>query len=234
MFGNPVEGPRIVPFGEARGPADYISRNGHVAFRVTQRYGDWDAYFRDRVHGAMDVANYWCGDRVLAMESGTVRILRDPNGALGVEVQHASGYRTQIWHVTRIVVATGARVARGQHIAHVGSTGLNIGGCHAHVVVLDPSGRNVDPWPLLDQNSSYRVLKGPGINIRSKPSLQSVIYATSEAGGIRRRYDRKIIAPLSTRMRYRRTLVVNGTAWDEVLLYGSYRWVASSLLNKVR
>lgn len=153
MFDNPVGGPRIVPFGQPRKPTDVL-KNGHPGFRVTQSFNHWDAIFRNRIHGAMDIGNFFCGDSLKAMDSGTAIHLRDPNGALGVEVRHPNGYRTQLWHMGRISlkVPSGSVVRAGERLGRVGRTGLDIGGCHCHVVVLDPTGRRVDPWPLLNQN----------------------------------------------------------------------------------
>lgn len=150
MFANPVQGPRIVPYLNVRLPTDVLP-NGHPGFRVTQRFNDRDIFFGNRIHGAMDIGNFYCGDKLLAMRRGTVRHLVDPNGALGIEVVHNNRWRTQIWHVSRFRVPNGSFVRRRKWIADVGQTGIDIGGCHAHVVVLD-RGMAVDPWPLLDQN----------------------------------------------------------------------------------
>lgn len=149
-FANPVLGPRIVPFGQARLASDVLP-NGRPGFRVTVRYQDLDAFFH-RPHRAMDIGNFYCGDRVLAMAAGTLRYLVDPNGALGAEITHRNGYRTQVWHISRWRKPNGTHVRRKQWIADIGSTGLDVGGCHGHVVVLDKNGQPVDPWPLLEQN----------------------------------------------------------------------------------
>ena len=151
MFGNPVLGPRIVPFGQPRLQTDRLP-NGHPGFRVTQRFGDPDAFFPGQIHGALDLGNYYEGDAVVAMEDGVVVPLADPNGALGQEVQHDNGYRTQSWHLKRRVDLLGMRINRGRTIGYVGKTGLTIAGAHLHLAVYDPDGQLVDPWPLLDQN----------------------------------------------------------------------------------
>lgn len=152
MFANPVQGPRIVPYLTQRLPSDVLP-NGHPGFRVTQRFGDRDAFGFPGIHGAMDLGNFWCGDKLLAMRYGTVQYLVDPNGALGIQVTHRNRWKTQIWHISRYRVPNGSVVRRRKWIADVGSTGLDIGGCHAHVVVLDAQGHKRDPWPLLDQNN---------------------------------------------------------------------------------
>jgi len=151
MFRNPVQGPRIVPFLQPRTTQDVLP-NGHPGFRVTQRFGDRDAFGFPGIHGAMDIGNFWCGDKLLAMKYGTVQYLVDPNGALGIQLTHRNGWKSQIWHLSRFRVADGSVVRRGKWIADVGSTGLDIGGCHAHVVAITPQGKHVDIWPLLDQN----------------------------------------------------------------------------------
>lgn len=151
MFRKPVGGPRIVPFAQPRTRTDYLA-NGHPGFRVTQRFGDWDAFFHNAIHGAMDIGNFYCRDRVVAMAAGYATRISDPNGALGVQVKHPNGYRTQYWHLSRYaaaVPAQGASVAEGTLIGYVGRTGLDLGGCHLHVVVINPQGTPVDPWPLI-------------------------------------------------------------------------------------
>jgi len=150
-FYNPVQGPRIVPYLTERKASDKLP-NGRPAFRVTQRFNVPDAFFPGRIHYGMDIGNYYCGDKVLAMRAGLARHLVDTSGALGIEVTHGSGWKTIIWHVARFRVAHRSKVSKGQWIADIGSTGLDIGGCHGHVTVIDPNGKLHDPWPLLIQN----------------------------------------------------------------------------------
>ena len=149
MFGNPVLGPRVVPFGAARTQFDVLP-NGRPSFRVTQRFNDWDAVLGTRIHGALDMANYNRGDAIIAMLAGDAVPLADPNGALGVELQHDNGYRSQYWHMDKRAVQFG-RVTKGQTIGYVGSTGLTTSPV-LHLVTIDPQGQPRDPWPLLDQN----------------------------------------------------------------------------------
>lgn len=150
-LGNPVKGPRIVPFMQARGPKDVLP-NGRPGFRVTQRFNDWDAFFKNRIHGAMDIANFHCGDEVVAMNPGVVLHIADSFGALGVAVQHDDHTQEEHWHLSVRLVQAGLRVKRGQLIGRVGNTGIDIDGCHLHVRYLNANGVPVDPWPLLDQN----------------------------------------------------------------------------------
>jgi len=154
-FGNPVQGPRIVPYLQPRTSRDVLP-NGHPGFRVTQPFNPGnDVYFPGRPHLAIDIANYNCGDKLLSMSSGRVSYLRDPNGALGVQVAHPTGWRTQLWHIARYRVPNGYwSPRRGVWIADVSSTGLDIGGCHCHVVTISPGGVYVNPWYMLDQNQN--------------------------------------------------------------------------------
>ena len=234
MFENPVLGPRIVPFGAARQATDVLP-NGHPSFRVTQRFADLDAFFRDRVHGALDLGNFgFAGELAKAMAGGTVTLLRDPNGALGVSIRHPNGYTSQLWHLSDFAVANGARVSTGTTVGHVGNTGLDIGGRHLHVAVLRPGdGLPVDPWPLLYQNiTQYRVLKGAGINVRNRP-VDGVIFASSFPKGIIRTDTGNVIAPLNHKMRYGGTVKgADGMPWDRVYLQSRYRTVRSDLLLK--
>lgn len=192
MLGNPTTGPRIVPFGAARLASDRLP-NGHPGFRVTQRFSDLDAFFHDRIHGALDIANFYCGDVMRAMIAGRAEHLRDPNGALGVRITSADRlHQVEIWHLAEITVAAGATVAKGAQVGLCGSTGLDIAGCHAHIRYLR-SGVPADPWLYLDQNitvkARFNSTTGP-VNIRTGPGAVggplAPIYATLRNGRITR------------------------------------------------
>src|ERR1044072_505958 len=119
MFHNPVYGPRIVSFGQARTRTDVLP-NGRPGFRVTQRFSDWDVFLKKSIHGAIDIANFYCGDDVLAMLRGVCVVLHDPNGAIGVEIRHPNGWRSQYWHLRKVNVGTGESVVGGRRIGWVG------------------------------------------------------------------------------------------------------------------
>lgn len=155
IFHMPVYGPRIVPFGQARQSTDVIPRTqdvhgvSHPSFRITQRFTDPDVFNGYRPHNAIDLGNYYCGESVLAMLRGTCHLLRDPSGALGVQINHPNGWISQYWHLMRWNVKEGQSVYRGRRIGWVGSTGLDIGGCHLHVVTINPDGHYVDPAQVI-------------------------------------------------------------------------------------
>jgi len=154
-FGNPVQGPRIVPYLQPRTSRDVLP-NGHPGFRVTQLFSTSNDVFNPgKPHLAIDIGNFYCGDKLVSMSSGKVHYLTDTSGALGVEILHGSGWRTQLWHISRWRVPNNSFVKRrGIWIADVGSTGLDIGGCHAHVCTISPGGSYVNPWLMLDQNQN--------------------------------------------------------------------------------
>lgn len=243
MLGNPTDGPRIVPFGAARLASDRLP-NGHPGFRVTQRFSDLDAYFGDRIHGALDIANFYCGDRMRAMIAGRCEHLRDPNGALGVRITSADRlHQVEIWHLAKITVAAGASVAKGSGIGLCGATGLDIAGCHAHIRYLR-SGVPRDPWPYLDQNISTkaRFNAKTGINIRTQPgpvggALQP-IYASLRNGRIIRADGRDLGAVASS---YTAKQAVKGASytlggragnlWTPIYIGGAYRAVSTPLIS---
>lgn len=150
-YQNPVDGPRIVPYGEDRLASDVLP-NGHKGFRVTQRFADINPAFPQfGQHGAMDVGNYVGGDRVLAMAAGTVdRRYTDSAGALVIRILHSNAETTLYAHLARQSVTLGQKVAEGQQIGTVGNTGLGAV-YHLHVE-LRRNGVKVDPWLELRQN----------------------------------------------------------------------------------
>ena len=98
-----------------------------VRGKLTSRFG----WRRGRPHEGIDVATR-TGTPVRAAEAGRV-IYSARLGAYGkvVIVRHAGGYETVYAHNRKNRVAKGARVARGQVLAELGSTG-NATGPHLH------------------------------------------------------------------------------------------------------
>ena len=169
FIGHPVGGPRIVPQGKARTSSDKLP-TGHLGFRITQPFSG--------SHDGIDLGNYACGDPIYAPHDGVLVNRKDPKGALICEIREADGMRTAFGHLARFYRSSFTRVARGQLIGYNGSTGLS-SGCHIHMTREHPDGRNVDPWPLLEQNRPARV--NAGVNIRNSASLSGKVYRTTTA-----------------------------------------------------
>ncbi len=89
------------------------------------------------------------GDNVRAAAAGTV-VAADYDGGFGikVDIDHGNGYHTWYAHLSRADVTPGQHVAKGQHIALVGSTGESTGPHLHYQVMLD--GKPIDPTPYLD------------------------------------------------------------------------------------
>lgn len=98
-----------------------------------------------RGHYGVDLAAPM-GSPIYATSAGVVA-LAGWNGGYGlvVALDHGGGLETRFGHMSRIAVAPGQRVSKGQVIGYVGSTGLSTGP-HVHYEVrID--GRPVNPLP---------------------------------------------------------------------------------------
>ncbi|KQM90561.1 hypothetical protein ASE70_02845 [Sphingomonas sp. Leaf22] len=114
-------------------PAGVGERKGSmiwpVAARISSNFG-WRVHpvlgFR-RLHKGMDFAATY-GSPIRATTDGRVAIA-GRHGGYGnfVKLDHGGGLATGYGHMSRIVVAPGTRVSRGQVIGYVGSTGLSTG-----------------------------------------------------------------------------------------------------------
>jgi murein DD-endopeptidase MepM/ murein hydrolase activator NlpD len=94
-------------------------------------------------HKGLDFASE-AGTDVLAVAQGVVTWAGPREGyGVMVEVNHGNGYVTRYAHNSRVRVAPGDTVERGQAIAVVGSTGRSTGP-HVHFEVLK-DGRPIDP-----------------------------------------------------------------------------------------
>jgi murein DD-endopeptidase MepM/ murein hydrolase activator NlpD len=98
-------------------------------------------------HKGLDFASE-TGTDVLAVAQGVVTWAgpREGYGTL-VEINHGNGYVTRYAHNSRVLVAPGDTVERGQAIAVVGSTGRSTGP-HVHFEVLR-DGRQIDPMAFI-------------------------------------------------------------------------------------
>jgi LysM repeat protein len=107
-----------------------------AAKRITQYY-TWR-------HGGIDIAGP-IGTPIYAAEEGIVEVAGWNNGGYGyyIIIDHGGGLKTLYGHASKLLVAAGDRIARGEHIANVGSTGHSTGP-HLHFEVR-VRGRRTNP-----------------------------------------------------------------------------------------
>ncbi|HLO46856.1 MAG TPA: peptidoglycan DD-metalloendopeptidase family protein [Kamptonema sp.] len=107
-----------------------------------------------RMHKGIDIASD-IGTPIVAADAGVVTYAAWNDGGYGylVEITHANGTQTLYGHNSRILVQEGQRVAQGQQISEMGSTGFSTGP-HLHFEI-HPSGQGaVNPMAFLPQNDS--------------------------------------------------------------------------------
>ena len=106
--------------------------------------------FRTRggTHMGIDVANAY-GTGVYASDGGVVTKARDDGDGYGQQViiDHGNGFVTSYAHNSRVLVTVGQRVAQGEHIANMGSSGDSTGNhCHFEMLL---HGAHVDPFEYI-------------------------------------------------------------------------------------
>ena len=119
--------------------------SGYISSYFGERMDPFNG--EEAFHKGLDFASE-AGTDVLAVAQGVVTWAgpREGYGVL-VEVNHGNGYVTRYAHNSRVLVAAGDTVERGQTIAVVGSTGRSTGP-HVHFEVLK-DGRQIDPMAFI-------------------------------------------------------------------------------------
>ncbi|HEX6077473.1 MAG TPA: peptidoglycan DD-metalloendopeptidase family protein [Micromonosporaceae bacterium] len=114
-------------------------------YTVTSGFGQrWGT-----LHAGVDLAAP-SGTPIVAARSGTVSLARWYGGyGYAVKIDHGDGVSTLYGHNSRLLVGSGQRVAAGQRISLMGSTGDSTGP-HLHFEV-HLGGDPVDPVPYLRQ-----------------------------------------------------------------------------------
>lgn len=99
-------------------------------------------------HPGVDLgADY--GASVRASAAGIVASAGWDGGyGIKVDIDHGNGYHTWYAHLSKVDIAVGQAVTKGQHIAEVGSTGFSTGP-HLHYQVM-LNNAAVDPTPFLN------------------------------------------------------------------------------------
>ena len=121
-----------------------IRLSAPVAARLTDLFGPRGGRF----HSGIDYAGR-PGTPVSAAASGRVTYAGWSFGGWGylVTIAHGAGTKTMYGHLSRVGVRIGQRVARGQRLGRIGSSG-NATGPHLHFEVL-VHGASVDPLGAL-------------------------------------------------------------------------------------
>lgn len=106
---------------------------------------------RSAFHEGVDIASRF-GSPIKAMGGGVVTFAGEKEGyGMAVEITHGNGYVTRYAHCKAVLVRAGDRIAKGQDVALVGTTGRSTGP-HLHFEVLR-DGRAVDPRNFLKSAS---------------------------------------------------------------------------------
>lgn len=114
---------------------------------VTSGFG-WRSYPYGEFHRGLDIVNDY-GAPIVATADGIVT-MSEYYGGYGntVQIDHNNGWSSLYGHCSRLVVALGQRVKKGEVIAYIGSTGYSTGP-HVHYEVCR-YGQNIDPDSTLD------------------------------------------------------------------------------------
>ena len=138
---------RIRDMARARVLAEIPSLNpAGAGVAIRSPYG-WRVDPWPEFHAGVDLdVDY--GDPVRAAAAGTVAAAGYEGGyGIKIDIDHGNGYHTWYCHLSRADVRTGDYVAKGEHIALVGSTGESTGP-HLHYQIM-LAGHAVDPAPYL-------------------------------------------------------------------------------------
>jgi peptidoglycan LD-endopeptidase LytH len=133
--------PAPQPGSERRCPVD-----GRVSF-----VDSWGApRFGGRRHQGVDMLAA-VGTRLVAVEAGQVRWAGwNTLGGLGLSIAGTSGARYYYAHLSARYVAAGARVARGQLVGRVGTSGNAAGGPpHLHFEIRPDGQSKANPYPYV-------------------------------------------------------------------------------------
>ena len=129
----------------------------------TSGYGTRTDPFQGRAarHQGIDLAAP-IGTPIYATADGTVTEAAYNSGGYGnlIKLDHGRGIETRYAHLARILVSPGQRVARGQVIGHMGSTGRSTGSHLHYEVRID--GRAVNPIPFMRSNDYLLAMQKKG------------------------------------------------------------------------
>ncbi|MFL6722652.1 MAG: M23 family metallopeptidase [Sphingomicrobium sp.] len=121
-------------------------------------------------HAGIDLAAP-IGTPIYATADGIVSDAGYNNGGYGnlIKVDHGRGIETRYGHLSAILVSAGQRVARGQMIARMGSTGRSTGSHLHYEVRID--GRAVNPIPFMKSNEYLVAMQRNGAGTHSMDAV---------------------------------------------------------------
>ncbi|MGB7405263.1 MAG: M23 family metallopeptidase [Pacificimonas sp.] len=132
------------------------------AFTYTSGYGVRFDPFKGTtaMHQGVDMAGP-VGEPIYAAGAGTI-LRAGRNGGYGnfIEIDHGKGMTTRYAHLSRINVKKGDRVAQGEKIGGMGSTGRSTGSHLHYEVRMD--GKAVNPMPFLEAAEMASVATNAG------------------------------------------------------------------------
>ena len=108
--------------------------------RITSKFGPRSG----RYHYGIDFGAP-TGTPIVASAAGTVIKVGCGSGYGNcLVIQHDNGTRTLYAHASKLYVGVGTKVARGERVAAVGSTGRSTGP-HLHFEIIRPNGQKMNP-----------------------------------------------------------------------------------------
>jgi murein DD-endopeptidase MepM/ murein hydrolase activator NlpD len=138
----------------------------------TSGYGTRTDPFRGGAarHAGIDLAAP-IGTPIYATADGMVSDAGYNSGGYGnlVKVDHGRGIETRYGHLSAILVSPGQRVARGQLIGRMGSTGRSTGSHLHYEVRID--GRAVNPIPFMKSNEYLIAMQKKGAGTHSMDAV---------------------------------------------------------------
>lgn len=259
IFANPVDGLVVDR------PDGWVRPSGDTSWNLTQPFGPTTVAGEPTVtwtsadsvadggtippgtfslfHQGIDLGQRACGAAFRAAKAGTVTVKRSVTASvnsprLEVYVDHGDGWLTRYLHMSSFAtgIVVGAKVAAGQLIGPVGTSGATA--CHAHFATFQKNSAGVwrprNPWRRLAQNVTVRP-SGDGINLRTDANMGPV-YATTRAGRIVRS-DGVDLGAVSTMRPWLGQFVgaawtvgtATGTTWQAVGIDGKTLYVATGL-----
>lgn len=94
------------------------------------------------------------GTSVWASAEGTVVTadsVDDSSRGKNVTISHPDGKKTAYFHLSKVLVKVGQKVARNEPIGLSGNTGASTG-AHLHFVILDKNDKPINPEPILAES----------------------------------------------------------------------------------